>query len=110
MNNKIPSLLRDIFIAYEDAKKNKSNTQSALKFSLNYESNLLALYEDIISRTYEISPSTCFIIKKPVMREIFAGDFRDRIVHHLIFNYLSPSCERIFSNDSYACRTGKGTS
>lgn len=110
MDIQIPPLLRDIFIAYEDAKKNKSNTQSALQFSLNYESNLLTLYENIISRTYEISPSTCFIIKKPVMREIFAGDFRDRIVHHLIFNYLSPSCERIFSNDSYACRTGKGTS
>lgn len=110
MNTIVPPLLRDIFIAYEDAKKNKSNTQSASRFSLNYESNLLLLYEDIISRNYEISPSTCFIIKKPIMREIFAGDFRDRIVHHLIFNYLSPVCERIFSNDSYACRTGKGTS
>jgi retron-type reverse transcriptase len=110
MNTSIPPLLRDIFVAYEDAKKNKSNTQTALKFSLNYESNLLSLYEDIIALNYEISPSTCFIIKKPVMREIFAGDFRDRIVHHLIFNYLSPVCERIFSNDSYACRVGKGTS
>lgn len=44
------------------------------------------------------------------MREIFAGDFRDRVVHHLIFNYLNPLCERMFVNDSYACRIGKGTS
>ena len=104
----IPPLLRDLFLAYYDARKQKRSTARALRFELDYESQILALYEELITRTYEISPSTCFIVKKPVMREIFAADFRDRVVHHLVFNYLNPLCERLFIYDSYGCRTGKG--
>jgi hypothetical protein len=103
-------LLEDLFQAYFDARKNKRKTISALKFELNYEAELFKLHDEIISRKYAISPSICFISFHPVKREIFAGDFRDRIVHHLIFNYLNPFCERLFINESYSCRTGKGTS
>jgi RNA-directed DNA polymerase len=106
----IPPLLRDLFLAYYDARKNKRNTKSAIEFELNYEANLFELYNEIVERRYTISPSTYFVFKKPIRREIFAGAFRDRIVHHLLFNYLSPLCERVFINDSYGCRTGKGTS
>jgi len=42
------------------------------------------------------------------MREIFAADFRDRVVHHLLVGYLEPVYERMFIHDSYACRVGKG--
>lgn len=45
---------------------------------------------------------------RPKLREIFAADFRDRIVHHLLVGTLEPDWERIFIHDSYACRTGKG--
>jgi hypothetical protein len=112
LNKKIMSakLLEDLFQAYFDARKNKRKTTSALKFELNYEVELFKLYDEIISRKYAISPSICFISFHPVKREIFAGDFRDRIIHHLIFNYLNPFCEQLFINDSYSCRVGKGTS
>jgi len=103
-------LTADLFQAYFDARKNKRKTNSALKFELNYEAELFKLRDEIISRKYEISPSICFISFHPVKREIFAGDFRDRIIHHLIFNYLNPFCERLFINDSYSCRAGRGTS
>ena len=110
MHDDMPPLLIDLFQAYYDARRHKRNTQSALRFELNFERNLFALYDDIVARTYTISPSTCFIVNEPVQREIFAGDFRDRVVHHLIYNYISPLCERVFIHDSYACRTGRGTS
>ena len=99
----------DIFQAYFDARKNKRNTINALAFEQNFESNLFALEEDIISRRYNPSKSICFIVNKPVKREIFAADFRDRVVHHLIYNYIAPVFEKIFINDSYSCRKGKGT-
>ncbi len=51
----------------------------------------------------------CFVIKDPVYREVFAASFRDRIVHHLLYNWLSPIFERYFIYDSYSCREGKGT-
>jgi len=109
-NQNKQQLLYDLFQAYYDARRNKRNTKSALQFEQNYESNLLQLYEEIINRSYKIKPSVCFINYRPVKREIFAANFRDRIVHHLIFNYISPVFEKVFINDSYSCRKGKGTS
>jgi hypothetical protein len=103
-------LLVDLFQAYYDARKNKRFTANALAFEIDYESKLLELYEEIKNGTYKINRSACFISFKPVQREIFAADFRDRIVHHLIYNYISPLFERLFINDSYSCRLGRGTS
>lgn len=107
MNNK--SLLHDLFDAYYLARKNKRGTMSQLKFEIGYEKNLIALGRDVDNGSYIISNSFCFIVVKPLKREIFAADFRDRIIHHLIFNYISPIFENAFINDSYSCRTGKGT-
>jgi len=104
------NLLYDLFQAYYDARKNKRSTMNALAFEIDYESKLFELYKEIKSRKYEISRSICFISFEPVQREVFAADFRDRIVHHLIFNYINPIFERSFINDSYSCRVGKGTS
>lgn len=103
-------LLLDIFRAYFDARLNKRNTVNALAFEAGYEQKLFKLYEEIINRRYHIGQSICFIVNKPVKREIFAADFRDRIVHHLIFNYINPIFEKHFIYDSYSCRIGKGTS
>lgn len=110
--SKVPprQLLYDLFKAYYDARKNKRNTKSALSFEQNYEHHLFQLYNEIINRKYEIKPSICFINYSPVQREIFAAHFRDRVVHHLVYNYISPIFERVFINDSYSCRKGKGTS
>jgi retron-type reverse transcriptase len=96
--------LQDIFQAYYDCRKNKRRTANALNFEQNYESNLIKLYDEIISRKYEIGKSIAFIVEKPVKREIFAGDFRDRIVHHLVINKLNPTFEKKFIFDSYSCR------
>ncbi len=76
---------------------------------MDYESNLFDLYHELINRQYKIRRSICFINFKPVQREIFAADFRDRIIHHLLFNYLHPIFEPGFIKDSYSCRIGKGT-
>ncbi len=106
-NNK--KLLLDLFRAYYDARRNKRNTINALNFEINYEENLFRLYEEITTGTYKIKPSICFINFSPVQREIFAADFRDRVVHHLVYNYIAPVFEKTFIHDSYSCRPGKGT-
>ena len=103
-------LILDLFRAYFDARRNKRQTANALAFEADYESKLFALYDDIVNRRYEIGKSICFMVKKPVRREVFAADFRDRIVHHLIFNAINPIFEKDFIKDSYSCRVGKGTS
>jgi hypothetical protein len=45
---------------------------------------------------------------KPKLREIFAADFRDRIVHHTLVDYLEKIWEPKCIFDSYACRKDKG--
>lgn len=103
-------LLGDIFQAYFDARKHKRNTNSQLAFEMNCEHELLELYEEIRQRTYVPSRAVCFLVHHPVKREIFASQFRDRVVHHLLFNYLSPIFETRLIYDCYSCRKDKGTS
>lgn len=102
-------ILLDLFQAYFDARKNKRNTLNALAYEKNFEANTFALCDEILERHYQPGPSICFIVDKPVKREIFAADFRDRIIHHFIYNNISPIFEKLFINDSYSCRVGKGT-
>jgi retron-type reverse transcriptase len=104
----LPALsIVDVFQAYFDARKNKRNTINALVFEKHLEANLFALANEIIERKYTPKPSICFIIDKPVKREIFAADFKDRVIHHFIYNYISQIFEETFINDSYSCRIGK---
>lgn len=101
--------LSELFEAYYECRRNKRGTANALAFELDYESNLLALYEEIQNGIYKIGKSIAFIMDKPVKREIFAGDFRDRIIHHYIIHKLNPTFEKVFIHDSYSCREEKGT-
>lgn len=103
------TLLTDLFRAYYDARKNKRNTKSQLRFELHLESNLISLYHQLRKRKYKPSPSICFVIEDSVKREVFASEFRDRVVHHLYWNYVAGLFERLFVYDSYSCRKGKGT-
>jgi len=101
--------LEELLKAYFDCRCNKRNTHNAFAFELDYENNLLRLLEEINNGTYQPGKSIAFIVNKPVKREIFAADFRDRVVHHLIISKLNPLFEKQFVYDSYACRAGKGT-
>jgi RNA-directed DNA polymerase len=102
-------ITEDIFQAYFDARRNKRNTINALAFERHFEANLFKLENEILNGTCKPSKSICFIVNKPVKREIFAADFRDRVVHHFIYKHISPIFEKTFINDSYSCRKGKGT-
>jgi RNA-directed DNA polymerase len=100
--------LESLFRAYFDCRKNKRNTINALRFETDYEYNLIALCDELNSNTWHPGRSIAFIINKPVKREIFAADFRDRVVHHWLINQLNPLFEKAFIYDSYASRKGRG--
>jgi retron-type reverse transcriptase len=98
-----------LFAAYYACRRNKRGTHNEMRFELNQEEEIQSLWEDILSGSYEVGLSRAFIVFEPVKREIFAADFRDRVVHHYIISRLEPILERLFIYDSYSCRTGKGT-
>jgi RNA-directed DNA polymerase len=99
----------DLVVAYFDCRRNKRNTFNALRFEQNLERNLMRLYEDLMDGSYRPGPSICFVVTRPKAREVWAADFRDRIVHHLLYNRIGPRFERAFIDDSCACIKGRGT-
>ena len=102
-------ILENIYKAYFEARKNKRFTKEQLKFEQNYEHHLQVLYEQIITKTYKVSPCKAFVIEKPVYREVFAPQFIDRVVHHFVVQYISEEVEKRLIQDCYSCRVGKGT-
>lgn len=102
-------LLKLLYSAYLEARKHKRHTHSQMIFESNLFENLVQLRDDILNGEYIISPSIYFIQMNPIQREVFAWNFRDRIVHHLIYDIISPYWEKKFIYDSYSCRKWKGT-
>jgi len=101
--------LENLYRAYRQCRRRKRNTHNALAFEQHLEANLVALHHALERGTYRPKPALAFLVNKPKRREIFAADFRDRVVHHVLVGHLEPGWERRFIHDSYACRTGKGT-
>ncbi len=95
--------------AYYNCRKEKRKTINALEFEYNLERNIFILLQDLKTKKYKPGKSICFIVTKPVYREIFAAQFRDRVVHHLLIKEILEMGEQKFIFDSYACRKDKGT-
>ena len=102
-------LLLDLYQAYYSAKKHKSKRCYVKAWEKNLKQNLEELCDDLYYRRYKPLPSKCFIVDYPKKREIFAAVFRDRIVHHLYFNYTHGLYERTFIRDTYSCIKNRGT-
>jgi len=95
--------------AYLQCRRHKRNTASALAFEQNLERNLYDLYIELVERTYRPGRSKCFITTHPKIREIWAADFRDRVVHHLLYGRIAQRFHASFIGDSCACIPGRGT-
>ncbi|USS47753.1 RNA-directed DNA polymerase [Burkholderia glumae] len=76
---------------------------------MRLERNLRRLYDELVSGNYTPGRSKCFVITRPKPREVWAAAFRDRIVHHLLYNRTGLRFERSFIADSCACIKGRGT-
>lgn len=108
-----PSADSDLFPllvqAYLDCRRTKRNSASALSFEAHAERNLYELTEEVASGEYRPGRSICFVITRPKPREVWAAEFRDRIVHHLLYNQIADRFHRAFVADSCACIPGRGT-
>jgi RNA-directed DNA polymerase len=103
-----PLTLERLFDAYFACRRTKRNATSQLRFEIDLEANLMQLWRDLTRRGYHIGPSTAFVVQRPKIREVWAAGFRDRIVHHLITNALTPHYYPRFIRDTYGCIPGRG--
>ncbi|WP_232253725.1 RNA-directed DNA polymerase [Pseudomonas glycinae] len=107
--NVAPFQFEDLVQAYYDCRRHKRNTASARVFEKDMEINLLELHDDLIAGTYRPGRSICFVVTRPKAREVWAAAFRDRVVHHLMYNHVAPRFYASFIADSCACIPGRGT-
>ena len=100
--------------AFHDCCRNKKSSYNCNEYrATDWELDLwLLLYEIYFLHNYNPKTSVCFIVTKPTLREIFAANFRDRIVQHWICLRLEPLFEQRFISQgdvSHNCRKGYGT-
>jgi len=90
------------------AIKNTHNTVQKRSRLIRIPEILDELSRELSQGNYKPSRFSCFMVKDPKIREIFAPDYKDRIVHHIFVDRLGPYFDKKFIFDSYASRKNKG--
>lgn len=98
----------NIYAAYLDARKSKSERNEIMRFSLELDSNLNRLYEDLREKRYKVGGYRVLYIYVPKKRLIMALQFRDRVLQWAVYRLLNPMYEKTYITDSYGCRKDKG--
>ena len=101
--------IEEVLAAYFDCRKHKRNKQSAVAFEANLPHNIYTLAQELNDGSYTIGVSRCFVVTTPTPREVWAASFRDRVVHHVLYNRTAPIFIPTFSAASSACLPGRGT-
>lgn len=103
---------KSVVEAYDDCMRGKRTSPQAVDYMQLAAADLVILAWEMWTGTYAPGVSTCFLVKYPTIREVFAAAFRDRIVHHWICLRIVPLYEERFEaqgNVSFNCRKGYGT-
>jgi len=104
--------LLSVWEAYHDCLHGKMTSTQAIEYMTIAEKDIPCLARELWTGTYRPGTSTCFLVKYPKWREVFAANFRDRIIHHWVCLRLEPLFEERFISQgdlSFNCRKGYGT-
>lgn len=100
------------FDALDDCCAKKKKSSQCVTYRQIWHEDVLKLAREVWGRTYKPTTSICFVVTRPKLREVFAANFRDRIVQHWLCLRLTPLFEERFNsqgNVSFNCRVGYGT-
>lgn len=101
--------IENLTLAAAKAKKGKRWQDTIKNFERNEELNIQKLNESLIEKTFTTSKYKIKKVYEPKEREIYVLPFYpDRIVQHAIMNVIEPIWDKLFIENSYACRVGKG--
>jgi len=100
-------LYQKLLEAYRLCVRGKPSLKST-DWHWRVEKELARLAFDLNNRRYKPGLSSIFVVKTPKPREVIAANIRDRVVHRLVYEYMSPYWEKRFLPFSFACRKGKG--
>lgn len=95
--------------ADRNARKGKRYRAEVLNFTARLEDNLFVIQQGMMNGSYVLGPYRKLWVYVPKKRLVMALDYPDRIVQWSLYLYLNPIYDRLFIEDSYACRKGKGS-
>lgn len=95
--------------AHRHACKGKRYRLEVMGFTSKLERNLLDVQKRMKDGSYELGPYRKMWVFVPKKRLVMALDYPDRIVQWCLYLYLNPVYDKLFIEDSYACRKGKGS-
>ena len=101
-------ILDDLIKAVDDAYKGKRKSKETVKYMLNKEYNTIKLLNEINNRTYTSDGNYAFVVTIPKPREIFATEFRNRVVHHYLYERIMPLINKKVPYRTFSNRKGLG--
>lgn len=99
---------KNILLAWKKTQKLRKYENDIMLFRKNLDENLIIIQNELIWKTYNVSPYKNFIIYEPKKRIISALPVKDRIIQHALVNIIEPIIDKYFIFDSHACRKGHG--
>ncbi|MBT4433581.1 hypothetical protein HOC90_04530 [Candidatus Falkowbacteria bacterium] len=100
--------MSNIWQSYNKFKKGKKPSQELEKFNYYLEKNLQKLFDNLSNGNYRHDGYRKFIVTDNKRREISVASIRDRVVHRLLYEYLTENYDKTFIYDVWSCRKGKG--
>jgi retron-type reverse transcriptase len=99
----------NLYRAFRGASHGKRDRPEVRDFEYHLETRLWEIRRALLAGTHRWGAYREFLIRDPKRRMIRAAPFRDRVVHHALFNILDPIIRRQLIVDTYACIPGRGT-
>ncbi len=95
--------------AWARVRQGHTNSAAVQAFARELESHLGRLRDALLAGDWCPGTYRQFRVQDPKPRTIRCAPVCDRVLHHALCGVITPLLERGFSEDSYACREGKGT-
>lgn len=77
-------------------------------FQYHLEKNLFKLFKRLNSGEYRHGGYKKFVVCDNKRREISVASVCDRVVHRIVYDYLTSVYDKTFIYDAWSCRVGKG--
>ena len=108
-----PSFLHKVFVGLLEAdrkcRKGKRNTPGEAGFEIDAPRKLHRIAKDLVAGTFDPGHCSAFLKPKPVLREIFASQYRARVVQTWAVIRVQPLEESVLDDCQMSNRPGRGT-
>lgn len=100
--------LSNVWRAWYTFRLGKKRSTELNNFTYHLEENLYQLHTDLNVGCYQHGPYRKFQLIDTKKRTISVATIRDRVVHRLLYDYLTRIFDKTFIYDAWSCRKEKG--